>query len=496
MAAVMLPAYMTQAAIAAARYGPQIVKYGKRALSAGAFAAGMAEQFRGRQRARTNGQRSPPVTSPRARSSSVPYTSASSRSRSRGSYRGSRGNGSGGGRGRTSYRGKGARKRSNSKRSKNKKVMNFLGRGAVNTDETIGQVSDPDMMYLYVHDTSPQRTYATVAEALVRKLCEKAFSKTYMSSYENIISGQDVALGAIKYQIYIQKVNTTTGANSQINVSIDQNSTIDNVGAQLYSVFEDVGMGDGDAKANNTQEFTTITFMKNVYSLAGLVVVDQIILAQLNLKEEIVHLLVSTTVKIQNRSVGANNSTDTTDVNMTPLEVVNMRFTNVPRHKYIHNGPIPGTGISTTGGQLFSQLRSDTGHYSIRGASLTAFGDNGNNWKKCVSKSNFNNCKGSTKSILAPGALSFLKQSYKKSMTFNSYLKKIMKRDDVTDLVDYVSDTVGGGNLICMQDMININTTYDMTLTFQIDRETKAVLTSKNQRSWTKKFATTTVNNP
>lgn len=475
----MLPAYMTRAAIAAAKYGPTVYKYGKRALSAGAFAAGMREQFRGRKRQRTG----PTVRENPRHSTSVP---AAVRKR-------------GGGAGppyvpgrKRSYKRAGTRKRTSKRFKKRKSVVNYVGKGASATDEITGTVTDPDLCYLYVHDTAPDQTYKTVAEALVRKLFEKAFMKSFSSSYELLLSGQNIGLGAIKYQLRYQYMNMHTIAITLSNLSIDQNSTIDNVAAQLIALFETVGMGDGTAKVTNTNDFTNMWVIKNIYDAAGATVVDSIILSQLNLQEEIVHLKVDTIVKVQNRSVGADGSADENNVNMTPLEMINYRFSGIPKHKYSINGPSVGSASAMTGGHEFSQLLASTGHNTVRAAVLTAYGGNGNNWLKAQTKSNFINCKSAKGGVLVPGGMYSFQLHYSKALPFNSYLKKIMKRDTLIVGLDLVSDTVGGGNMLAFQDAININTTYNLTLTWQIDRETKACLVSRKKATWEKKFATQT----
>lgn len=479
----MLPAYMTRAAIAAARYGPPAYRVAKRALSAGAAASATYEMLRGRKKTRAGSSKratsGPSAVKLTRGNRGVPYTRGLKRGR----------------------KGKGTRNLSKkrSSRRKSRSVVDYIGKGAIACDETLGTVTDPDVTYLYVHDTCPNQTYKCVSEALVRKIFGMAFKKSFISSYENLLSGQGTGLGAVKYQLEYIYVNTATGASTNSNISIDQNSTIDNVASALISVLEHVGLGDGVTKITNNINFTNMTVLKNIYSAGGVAIVDQFIMAQLNLLEEVVHLKVKTVTKVQNRSVASDGGVESDNVNMTPLEAYNMRFSGIPKHKYLTNFPVPGTAAGVTGGHLFEQVNGSTGHLTVRGASLDASGSNGDNWLKAQTPSNFQNCKGSKKTGVAPGAIMIVNQSYEKAMNFNTYLKKIMKRNITIagpPAYDYVSETVGGGNMLCFQDMININTTYNMTLTFQIDRETKACLVSKPKRTWVRKFATSTFNNP
>jgi len=488
----MLPAYMTRAAIAAARYGPPAYRVAKRALSAAAFAGNMASQFRGRKKTRSGS--SPPGPSVRENPKYSPGPSGRNKVSAGPKFSGG---GRGSSRGRKKSRGRGARKRSKSSKGRTRR-LNFIGKGATNVDETLGTIVDLNVQYLYVHDTSPAKTFVTVTEALTRKVFEKAFMRSYCSSYEKLISGQTTGLGAAKYYLQLTTFNLGSGAYVNTDINIDQNSTIDNVAAQLVTIFETSGLGDGSAKAANMIDIVRVEVLKNIYDLLGTTIVDQIILASLNMAEETVHLKVSTYTKIQNRSVGSNNSTDSADVNMTPLEGKLFDFSGIPKHKYLIQGAVPlgGGVVNDVGGNLFSKLRSLSGHIALRGADMTAAGNNGNNWEKLVIPSNFNNCKGSSKVFLAPGGIYSWRQSYSKSMLFNTYLKKIMKREQTVTAVNYVSETVGGGKMIGLQDMININTTYSITTTFEIDRKTQALLTTKGHPTWVQKYATTTVDNP
>lgn len=390
-----------------------------------------------------------------------------------------------------------ARKRKTSKKrkTKTKRVLNFAGKGSIYVDETLGTITDPDMCYLYVHDHAPGRLYATVAQALVRKICEKAFMTSYMSSFQAVLSGTDINLGAIFYKMRVRTMLMGSGNMTTSTITIDQASTIDSLANSLNTFIENVGQGDGTTHTANTFELTNISIAKEIYSLGGTVIVDEVLLASLNMQEEIVHVKVTTEVKLQNRSVASDGSADTADVNMTPAECFNMRFSGIPHHKYLANGPTAGVAQVNVGGQLFSKLIKDSGHLSVRGAALTAQTGNGNNWQKVQMKGNFNNCKSQSKSIIPPGGITKVKLVFEKSYPFNNYLKKVLNNFDLTGGERYVSNTLGGGNMLCLQDMININTTYNLTFTWQIDRETKCVLVSKHQPSFERQFTSATYDN-
>ena len=391
-------------------------------------------------------------------------------------------------------RGKSKARGRRTKKAKRKRVLNFQQKGAIHNTELNGTVTDPDALYLYVHDHSPYLTYLTVAHALVRKLVEKAFSKSYSSAFEYILSGQTKNLGASLFIIRTISMRYSDQNFITTDLTVDQGSTIDSLAVTFLGDMERVGMGDGYAKTSNTYEITTITLLKQIYDLAGALVVDHIVLAQLNMAEETVHFKVSTVTKMQNRSVGSDGSVVENNVNMTPLECQTYKFSNIPKHKYIINGPVPGTAVASTGGNLFSQVTTTTGHNTIRAASLTAAGGNSNNWKKLQTRSNFNNCKSVGKTLVPPGSMLVFRQSFSKSTSFNKYLAEVMKRND--SATEFVTTTSGGGTMVGFQDLININATYNMTLTWEIERETRALLTSKRKATWERTFAQTTSDDP
>lgn len=494
---VMLPAYLTRAAIAAARYGPPAYRVAKRALSAGAIMSAAKRALSGsrsRSRGRTmnrndsgNVQNSSPVryasTASSASTVTPPFLA---------------GRGSPYSRGRSRKRGKGsARKRSKSKKSKKKSVIPFEKRGVIMRTEFVNTITDANLMYIYVHDTAPTKTITQVIQALVRKICSIGFKRSFSNSRELIISGQtSITTGAFPYRLTLAVQNVATGALVVDPFPINAASTIDSVGGAMLNAILLVAMGNGTTLTTNTSQFTTLTLTKLIYDSAGAVILDEIVLANLNLLQETVHLDVKTSIKIQNRSVAADGvgaaDTDTNNVNTCPLEGYLYKFSSVPKFKYRQNGPAGATAIAATGGELFSRILADTGHATISAATLGAGSGTGGNtivggFREPVLKGNFYNCTERKPTKLAPGALMRWSQHFTKSMDFNSYLKKIMYRPDSAGGSSF-SDSVGGGVMLGLEDMINISTTFDITLTFQLDRVTKAVLTSKDKSTWLPSF--------
>lgn len=390
------------------------------------------------------------------------------------------------------YRKKRYNRKYKNKRSRKTK-LNWT-RGIVQRDENIGTVVDPDCLYLYFHDNAAKTNLTLIKQAILKKVFEKAFMTTYRNIYELVLSGQSTKLGAFPYKLVVEYTNLDAPAFSRTAFTIDQNTTIQNLAndASFSAIFLTVIEGNGTTETNNAFDFTRFVVIKNIYDLAGATVVDEMVLSVLNMQEEIIHLQCYTAIKIQNRTVGSSGSTNTDDVNRAPLEGFKYVFNSIPKYKYLSNGPTPGVAINDTEGYRFSDVNATTGLISIRGTDLLTGSGIGSSFKEPVPKNNFSNCKARVPLKMYPGALMKDGMSMSMSKPFNTFLKKMLYRINGND----IHETIGGGKMFCYEDMININTTYDITVTYQIDRVTKVLLTTKKKAGFLPTFTTTTTNNP
>lgn len=372
-------------------------------------------------------------------------------------------------------------KRSTKKKSrKNKKFIDFAHLGCLTRTEHTFEIVDPNVSYVYVHDNATYLNYILVLQALIRKLLERSFKTKYGSIHQPVLSGQSVIGTANMYSIHLTWINKESAGISSTDVPIVAASTIATLATAYLTIVTSLGVGDGAAQVLNSYEFVEMRLFKLIFS--GVSVTDELLVGRIGLQEEVVQLQVETRVKFQNRSVSSDNSPDKNNVNMTPLEVHKYKFSGIPKYKFLVTGQIPilGGPAATTGGSLFSRVNVNTGVMSTTGAALFA-ASTFSSWKQFQGRKHFNNCSKVTSMKMQPGAHFTRKMLFKRAMPFNAFLAHMMRRIQqpaaIADAI--VSETVGHGEMFSFEDLININSTYNITISFEVDRVTKACLVTK-----------------
>lgn len=461
----MVPAYATRGVIAAARYGPTVYRAGKRALSAGAFAKGMYDQFRGRKRAKGKSPMSPPATPAKVvggvRSASKKWVSKAPR----------------GHMGR--YQGK-LKKPKGSTRKQS--MIKYSSRGAVTVQETTGTVADPDSVYLYAHVLPPEHVMLAICKSIARKCAENAFKVKYTSLDNLVLQGNYSPTLGEYYQV-VSYVNQVTGGITTVVQIITAVSTINTVAADLTTALYAYSAGFGLNNTSNAVEPFTITVYKRLSSNT-----DSLMLYTMNLRDEVMDLVSSLELKVQNRSLSAAGSSGTDVVDSNPLQGFHYHFTGIPKSRD-QVGLQSGSTTATIRAAKFGSIQALDGINLIRGAELPQ------GYKEPVFSKTFYNCKGISKIRLEPGAIKRANMIYKKKMNVMQFIQKFQYLRDDNTATARVVRTVGGGILLAFEDVINVNSTSNISVTYEKEHRVGCTLSTRKKGCIVPDFIQNTYNN-
>jgi len=129
-------------------------------------------------------------------------------------------------------------------------LTKFSASGVTSCVETTGTVADPDCVYLYSHVHIPERLMGEVANAIARKICEKAFKRNY-TNIDDVILGADYSPTLGNILVVVNLINQDTFALTTSASPIDATTTISTLGLALLPVFENYSAGYGLSNAGN-----------------------------------------------------------------------------------------------------------------------------------------------------------------------------------------------------------------------------------------------------
>lgn len=360
---------------------------------------------------------------------------------------------------------------------KKSNMVSYLKNGSIERNEITASSDDPDGLYFYVHALAPVAIYRNLSLSILRKLFQKSLNISIKSSNEQFLSGDTVALGAKPYLIRVGWSRVGENTSSYTDIDVVKTCTLQSLTALLSAtnLIQLVSSGSGTDSVNNSLEMTKLMLVKCIWDSAGTNIVDMIVLGHLDLKEETVIMKTVSDIKIQNRSA-ASADASTTNINVGPLESYKYDFKSIPKFKYLANGPIPGS-LGNTNGALFSQLPVDTGAYVLKMSTLASgasgMGTAGIQWKEPVMKNTFENCRSRKTGRFPPGSIMVDKLVYEVKLKFNEFLRRL--NGGYNEAGNKSSKFLGTGILYCFEDMINISSSFDITITYQIDRVTSIV---------------------
>lgn len=348
--------------------------------------------------------------------------------------------------------------------------MAKYGNGAIRIRETCGKVEDVDCVYLYAHSVVPLDTIKLVADVLVRKICERAFTKTYQNMTDLVLGGL-VPVSTGGYTMCLKKLNTVSGVQIDSAFAFNGTKTLSELSDDLYPhlVFYSAG---GDEIVENVILPVTLTIYKE-WSIPGSS--DSLLIAQLNLNDELLEYESQVELKVQNRSVSAGGLSITDVVDVNPVQGYLYEFNSIPKSRdMVKQNTQAGSGIITGG--LFSRIRAIDGMNLIRASQLPS------GYREPIGAKTFNNSIGVRKIRLEPGNIKSTYKKYYKKINVVRFLELLNYQPETASDKIYLTRTLGGGIMQAFEDVINVNNANTINITYEAEHKMGCRLITRKKR--------------
>lgn len=336
---------------------------------------------------------------------------------------------------------------------KHKKNHSFAGKGVMRTVETYGTVTDADCIYVG-HSTYNLGDLAkTICQAVIRKLLVKAGYALNSVNQVIPVNGGAGGVGGV----FEWTVSSPTGVETPTAYSLVATSTINST--STLSGFENSVLGYLSGDSANMH--TSVRFLQFIG------VEGTRCEAQLNLLEEILTVMCSSNLSVQNRTRPATGTSTTTEaVDNQPLKGRLYRFAGgvpklMPTAAIVGTaGPSPLTRVDGTG-VILARASEFPVPTEWREPPLPKI------WSNSVAGSNVN---------LQPGNI---KKTYIRSYWkgyFNNILYKLRVVDaTVATRVTYVQSP-GKCEILALEEALNSGSTNLITVTYECDKRYGAML--------------------
>lgn len=348
------------------------------------------------------------------------------------------------------------------KRSKrlNKKQDAVLHRGFLNTTEITGTVADPNCVYVGHSCMSGNEVIEGICSSLLRQLYKKALDLNVTNIQEPL-----PAFGVGGYTLRIEReLMDGTNTIQQFDYVPSATDTIQFIvgsrvagivpaWATLLDVFKDYASGNSASTVNLYQP-TKLYFLETL---------NFNVLARINLKNERVHVRVDSHIKVQNRTLAADASSDATDVSNNPLV----------GKLYSFSSGCPMTKVDYA--PLVNSIPDFTGAITIPSASFTKTG-----FFEPPHPKIFVNCKKSTGVRLEPGQIKEDRIKFSSSTPLLKFLTTFGYGIGPTGAVATLNRQMklkGTCTLIALEDVINVNALQNISVAYEINRRTAVYTT-------------------
>jgi hypothetical protein len=371
----------------------------------------------------------------------------------------------------------------------NKKAMNkqsltkYNVSGASTTRETVGTVADSDCVYIYAHTHAPIDMVYNISKALTRKLCEKAFKCKYTANEALVLGGTySPTLG--KYKWVITNVNLVTGAQNTQSGDIDGTTTLTNLATAVNVFLLKYSSGYGFVDSANAIEPFTLSVYKQLNTDT-----DSLLMVTLNLNDEHIDMQSTLELKVQNRSISASGSTSTDVVDSNPVQGYLYEFSSIPKTRDPVKLPTASTAGSVRAAK-FGSIRYENGIQLIRGSELPS------EYLEPIAAKSFTNCKGVARIRLEPGAIKHLFRTVKKRAPLIKFLQDFnVQTNDANVNIARVVKTIGGGVMLSFEDLINVNSTANISITYETEHRLGIRLYTRKSSVMVGDFTQNTFNN-
>lgn len=355
------------------------------------------------------------------------------------------------------------------KKFKRTKKNNYREKGFVHTAEIHGTISDPDCTYIGQSSYSGYQILEIICQCLLKKLFAKTgfICKDVTQTLPYFSDGNVSNLWRIRFV----RLNREDG-------SLDNQDYTTSSNVSIYTLVGDKSTGTAplwpgfvnSMLAFMTGEYASGTSALNVqepyrlelYREEGNVGVFYQAEAAIELTMEQIHIYSKSDLKVQNRTLAADNSTDATDVSNNPIIGYEYRFSSgSPRCK------------DGTSGHLSSVLEP-SGIITARSAQMSSA------FKEPPPANAFWNCTSSARVKLDPGQIKKSSLWHSSKMPLLAFMKKC--NFSVGTNLKQIS-LFGKSSLLALEDIINVNAANNISIAYEINREFGAYLTTHYKNS-------------
>lgn len=354
-------------------------------------------------------------------------------------------------------------------------INKFQTKGFESTTEVIGTVADPDCVYVGASAVSTMTAIECAAQALLRALFEKCVGipitniRTPLQGYYNTAFPFNNADG-FRLQLTWMQVNLTsgerevtyeTGTTDSIYTLVGQQSAgVSPTWVALMQKLRQWAQRSSPADAN-----TEIPLRLNLYRRDGNVSNFYVGSGGIDLRDVRVHYATSVAMKLQNRSLSAAGSSNTDTVDANPLQ----------GYLYEFRGGVPMfRNLDQASGTLrLNRMFDPQAVITARAATMTGSGAVN---KEPPKPRFFANCVKSVKVKLEPGEVKKHFFTWKTSARLLDFLRKMNQETDNGIIVQTVN-TPGKCCLFALEDMINVNATNNIAVTYEVNRVDKCYIT-------------------
>lgn len=376
------------------------------------------------------------------------------------------------------YNGKyqGKFKKTNKKTAK--KLSVYLNNGFVDTQEISGTVSDPDCCYLQHSAIDADYQLKMVRRVLLRKLLKKSIGWDCANADENIPVEQTTGV-ANSLVIELSVIDESTGSITYWSVTTSAlintiNLIADN--ADFEIAFRKYASGTYLNDQMNTEKLLYFRCYMLDFAPLG---TNHRLLGQIEIGCQTVHVNIKSEMKIQNRSLGAGGSSDSTAVNNNPVVGYQYDFkTGTPQSR--QNGAYL---LETTGG--FSAVSL------VRSAQLP------NGFKEPPLPAVFLGVEKASRIRIQPGDIKKGVLYYKTKMNLLKYITSVGYRYNTFAVGPNfkAKHVLGKCQLYALEDVINVNVNENITLAYEVNREIAVYMTEKKVVPSIGKFTQIVLNN-
>lgn len=363
-----------------------------------------------------------------------------------------------------------------------RKLDPYLSRGMMNTHEVSGTVNDTDVVYITHSSYTGTLLIETIMHALLRKLFKKA--GTHITSATEKIRGYNAGSSggdSDGWKIVLVCINKENGTRTYYTY---ETATTESLYTITGSVINGVAanailiMNQLKAIASNTATVDAVESLE-IYAKDGNGIAPLgnfwHIVGDINLRTEVIHWCCKSELKVQNRTKGANSSTDAEDVNNNPLVGYHYQF----------RGGVPVSGTQNV--FELEKVSESLGVFLTRGAQLDQ------TFREPPPPKVWANVQYGSKVKLEPGEI-------KKSTVYYKSADKLQYL--LTNIGYAIGGTFGQSikvkgksAMLALEDLINVNATEKISCAYEVNRVIKVYSTSKYEQPAVGQLYQSTYNN-